>query len=79
LRLADHGFMSALNRLEGVVDYKVILGQKIPKITLPVAPGRNMSILIECAVRNQMLKNNGYDASADFMKRHDEYMDVVQD
>ena len=37
-----------------------ILGIKIPKIVMPVAPGRNMSMIIEIAARNYLLKKMGY-------------------
>ena len=32
----------------------------IPKITIPVAPGRNLAILVETASLNQRLKNEGH-------------------
>jgi len=38
-------------------------GPAVPEVTIPVAPGRNMAILVETAVRNHMLKLKGYDAS----------------
>ena len=36
-----------------------ILGVNLPYLKLPVKPGRNMSALVEVAVRNQMLKQQG--------------------
>jgi HPr kinase/phosphorylase len=36
-----------------------LLGTRVPYLKFPVKPGRNMSTLIEVAVRNQMLKNKG--------------------
>ena len=46
-----------------------ILGVIIPTISLPVAPGRNLAVLVEAAVRNHLLSNNGYKASEDFIER----------
>jgi len=43
-----------------------ILGVDIPLIKMPVAPGRNMSIIIEVAARNQLLKESGYYSARDF-------------
>ncbi len=39
--------------------YFKILGLDIPLITLPVAPGRNLSTIIEVAVRNFLAKKSG--------------------
>ena len=44
-------------------------GIKIPKITIPVSPGRNLAILIEVAARNFRLKSMGYDASEELITR----------
>ncbi len=49
-----------------------ILGEKRPLLRLPVASGRNLSILIEIAARNELLKLQGYDAAREFTERVDE-------
>jgi HPr kinase/phosphorylase len=49
-----------------------ILGEKRPLMRLPVASGRNLSILIEIAARNELLKLQGYDAAREFTERVDE-------
>jgi HPr kinase/phosphorylase len=36
-----------------------ILGVEVPFLVLPVSPGRNLSTIIEVAVRNQLLKRQG--------------------
>ncbi|HEM1409596.1 TPA: HPr kinase/phosphorylase, partial [Listeria monocytogenes] len=38
----------------------------IPKITVPVRPGRNLSVIIEVAAMNFRLKNMGYNAAEQF-------------
>jgi HPr kinase/phosphorylase len=40
-----------------------ILGAAIPLVRIPVAPGRDNAILVEVAVRNQLLKAAGSDAA----------------
>jgi HPr kinase/phosphorylase len=40
-----------------------ILGVKIPLIRMPVAPGRNIAILVEVAARNQLLRARGHHAA----------------
>jgi HPr kinase/phosphorylase len=37
-----------------------ILGVELPYVEMPVGPGRNLSVLIEVAARNQLLKRKGY-------------------
>ncbi len=42
------------------------LGITIPKVVIPVRPGRNIPIIIETAARNERLKKLGYHSSQDF-------------
>jgi HPr kinase/phosphorylase len=51
-----------------------LLGVDIPTISLPVAPGRNLAVLVEAAVRNHLLSKNGYNASEDFIERQKRFM-----
>jgi HPr kinase/phosphorylase len=46
-----------------------ILDVDIPEVHIPVAPGRNVAVIIEAAVRNHVLYLNGYNAAEDFIKR----------
>jgi HPr kinase/phosphorylase len=40
-----------------------VLGLKVPLIRMPVAPGRNIAILVEVAARNQLLRARGHHAA----------------
>ena len=40
-----------------------ILGIQVPLVTMPVAPGRNVAMLVEVAARHQMLRSRGRDAA----------------
>ncbi len=51
------------NRLTGHTKVQKILNVEIPVTTIPVAPGRNLAVIVEAAVRNYILRDNGYDAS----------------
>jgi HPr kinase/phosphorylase len=51
-----------------------ILGVALPLIRMPVAPGRNLAILVEVAARNQLLKERGYHSAARFAERVDAMM-----
>ncbi|MDR3318127.1 MAG: HPr(Ser) kinase/phosphatase [Clostridiales bacterium] len=39
-----------------------ILGHRLPKMTIPVRPGRNLAVILEVAARNQRLKSMGVSA-----------------
>jgi HPr kinase/phosphorylase len=43
--------------------YYEILGLHVPLLQMPVAPGRNVSILVEVAARNQLLRSRGHHAA----------------
>ncbi len=58
-----------IDRLEGSYTTRNILDLKIPEITVPVALGRNLAVLLECAARNHMLRISGYNASEEFTQR----------
>ena len=45
------------------------LGARIPMIRMPVAPGRNVAILVEVAARNQLLRFRGHHAARRLVKR----------
>jgi HPr kinase/phosphorylase len=45
-----------------------ILGVKVPKIILPVKPGRNLSVIIEVAAMTQRLKARGYNPARELNK-----------
>jgi len=49
-----------------------VLGADLPLVRMPVAPGRNLAILVEVAARNQLLKTRGYDAARRFAEQVDE-------
>ena len=51
------------NRLKGHTKVQKILNVEIPVTIIPVAPGRNLAVIVEAAVRNHILHQNGFDAS----------------
>ena len=46
--------------------YMEILGVKIPRLEIPVKPGRNIPIIIETAAMNERLKKMGYFSAKEF-------------
>lgn len=69
LKRLTHQELAELDRLAGAYTTRNVLDVPIPEVTVPVAPGRNLAILVEAAVRNHLLKLQGYDASASFIER----------
>lgn len=48
-------------------EYTEILGIKVPVVTIPVKPGRNLSVIIEVAAINNRQKKMGYDATQELL------------
>ncbi len=53
-------------------DFYEILGLRVPLIRMPVAPGRNIAILVEVAARNQLLRSRGHHAARALAERLEE-------
>src|SRR3954467_15054360 len=56
-----------------------ILGVEIPTVTLAVAPGRNLAVLVEAAVRNHILLTRGIDSTREFIMRQEAAMRLGRD
>lgn len=50
-------------------EYTELLNIKIPSITIPVQPGRNLAIIIEIAAMNNRQKKMGYNTAQEFNKK----------
>jgi len=61
--------LATVDRLRPSRDTVSVLEKEVPRIVLPVAPGRNLAILAETAVRSHLLILGGRDAAADFIER----------
>lgn len=71
----DHA--NEIDRLHGWRKTRNLLGVEIPVITFPVAPGRNLAVVVETAVRNHILHQKGYDAAHDLIER--QHRNLMQD
>ena len=49
-------------------EYMKILGVEVPTLTIPVKPGRNLSVIIEVAAMNNRQKKMGYNAARELLK-----------
>ena len=52
-----------------------ILGVRIPTVTIPVKPGRNLAVILEVAAMNQRQKFMGYNAAVEFTKSLDKHFE----
>jgi HPr kinase/phosphorylase len=81
LRLITHlerpqpGVRSPTERLPLAELAEDILGVTVRKVNIPVAAGRNLAVLVEAAVRNEILKLRGIDSTAEFLARQRQQMD----
>ena len=71
--------LNNMDRLQQEKTYREILSVQIPEVTIPVTPGRDLSILVEGAVRNQILVHRGYDAVEEFISRQEEEITIKSD
>ncbi len=49
--------------------FMTILGVKVPLLTIPVKPGRNLAVILEVAAMNNRQKKMGYNAAKDLLKQ----------
>lgn len=68
IQLEQWNDSKAYDRLGVENEVMDILGVKIPCITIPVKPGRNLAVIIEAATMNLRLKKLGYSAPHDLMR-----------
>ena len=68
----DRNNSTEFDRLGNNLKTRRILGLDFPEVTLPVAPGRNLAVLVEAAARNHLLHNSGYNAAEDFIARQNQ-------
>ena len=47
--------------------YMSILGVKVPYLTIPVKPGRNLAVILEVAAMNNRQKRMGYNAAQELL------------
>ncbi len=75
IRLERWDEASEVDRLGIDAQAVEILGVSVPQVLIPVSPGRNLSTLVETAVRVQLLRLRGYDAARAFVARHSEMLE----
>lgn len=69
VRLEKWNPRKAYDRLGLNRETETILDVEIPLLRLPVAPGRNVALLVELAAKNLLLRDRGHDATATLLSR----------
>jgi HPr kinase/phosphorylase len=69
VRLEKWNPRNAYDRLGLNRETETILDAAVPLLRLPVAPGRNVALLVELAAKNLLLRARGHDATATLLKR----------
>lgn len=59
----------AYDRLGIETQYTEILDVKVPSITIPITPGRNLAVIFEVAAINNRQKRMGYNAAMEFTEQ----------
>jgi HPr kinase/phosphorylase len=59
-----------IDRLPLGAETQEILGVPVRKVSIPVAAGRNLAVLLEAAVRSTILLLRGIDSTQEFVERH---------
>ena len=65
---------SYIERLPLKPGFEEIMGEKIRKVTIPVAAGRNLAVLVEAAVRNYVLQLRGIDSTREIIARQEQQL-----
>ena len=65
----------AYDRLGLTSESEAILGVEIPRVTIPVRPGRNLAVILELAAMNNRQKKLGYNAAEALAAEHDAMID----
>lgn len=66
--------MQQVDRLYGSYGTKIVLGVEVPMVTIPVASGRNLAVLVEAAVRHHILLRKGYNAVEAFIEKQQQFL-----
>ena len=53
-----------------------LLGVKIPSVTIPVSPGRNLAVILEVAAMNNRQKRLGYNAALELSQKLDRHFQM---
>ena len=56
-----------------------VMGVKVPSITIPVKPGRNLASIVEVAAMNNRNRKMGHNAALELTRRMDQHFEKLLD
>ena len=59
--------------------FTTILDVKVPMLTIPVKPGRNLAVILEVAAMNNRQKKMGYNAALEFTEQINRHFDATME
>lgn len=68
-RMEDVHADDGMARITGVTSTQTVMDVEVPRIIIPVAPGRNLAVLVEAATRSFILRSKGIDPAQTFIDR----------
>lgn len=66
----------AYDRLGMETHYAEILDVKVPEVTIPITPGRNLAVIFEVAAMNNRQKRMGYNAAQEFTEQMSRFFEA---
>lgn len=75
INLVPWGENHVYDRLGLEDQYVELLGVKVPSITIPVTPGRNLAVILEVAAMNNRQRKLGYNAAAELTETINRHFD----
>ena len=69
IKLEEFNSEKKYDRMGMEDNYTEILGNKVTSYEIPIRPGRNIAVIVECAAVNNRSKKMGYTAPKEFMDR----------
>ena len=71
VKFAESVQQDRLNPINETVD---ILGLEVPMLIIPITEGKSLSVIVESAVSNYLLKKIGYDSNEEFKRTYREHL-----
>ena len=73
VKIVPWNTLEVYDRLGLEEQYMEILGVNVPMNTIPITPGRNLSMILEVAAMNNRQKKMGYNAALEFTEQMDRH------
>ena len=76
IKLVKFDELKETDRLNPINDKLTIMDLEVPMLTIPMTEGKSLSVIVESAVTDYLLKESGYDANELFKQ---EYREILKE